>query len=243
MLAALLVAAFTIVARPVGMAGPLGFAVVASAQQSEPARAQRPESAKAQEAAGKETAGESESGSGWGATIAKAFNFAILVAVLVYFLRAPLLGYLNGRIGKVREDLVTAAQTRETAERQLAEIDARLRALPAELEALKQRGAEDITAERARIEQAADTERERLLEHTRREIDMRLRVARRELLELAADRAVRAARDRIERVITPADQARLIDRYAAQLQSVEAVGKAPAADGAAGGAGRQGAPS
>jgi F-type H+-transporting ATPase subunit b len=242
-LAALLVAAFTIVARPVGMAGPLGFAVVASAQQSEPARAQRPESAKAQEAAGKETAGESESGSGWGATIAKAFNFAILVAVLVYFLRAPLLGYLNGRIGKVREDLVTAAQTRETAERQLAEIDARLRALPAELEALKQRGAEDITAERARIEQAADTERERLLEHTRREIDMRLRVARRELLELAADRAVGAARDRIERVITPADQARLIDRYAAQLQSVEAVGKAPAADGAAGGAGRQGAPS
>jgi len=242
-LAALLVAAFTIVARPVGMAGPLGFAVVASAQQSEPARAQRPESAKAQEAAGKETAGESESGSGWGATIAKAFNFAILVAVLVYFLRAPLLRYLNGRIGKVREDLVTAAQTRETAERQLAEIDARLRALPAELEALKQRGAEDITAERARIEQAADTERERLLEHTRREIDMRLRVARRELLELAADRAVGAARDRIERVITPADQARLIDRYAAQLQSVEAVGKAPAADGAAGGAGRQGAPS
>ena len=225
MLAALLVAAFTIVARPVGMAGPLGFSVVASAQQ--------PDSAKAQEPAGKESAGtEPESRSGWGATIAKTVNFALLVAILVYFLRAPLAGYLAGRIGKVREDLVSAAQMRETAERQLAEIAARVKGLPAELEALKQRGAEDLVAERARIERAADAERERLLEHTRREIEMRFRVARRELLELTADRAVGAARESIERAITPADQERLLDRYTAQLQS-----------GAPGGAAAQGVPS
>jgi F-type H+-transporting ATPase subunit b len=224
-LAALLVAAFTIVARPVGMAGPLGFSASLSAQQ--------PESAKAPEPAGKDTAGgEAEANSGWGAAIAKTVNFALLVGILVYFLRAPLMSYLNGRIGKVREDLVTAAQTRETAARQLAEIDARLKALPAELEALKQRGAEDIAAERVRIEQAADAERVRLLEQTRREIEMRFRVARRELLELSAAHVVGAARDRIERVITPADQARLVEQYTSQLQS-----------GATGGAGRQGAPS
>jgi F-type H+-transporting ATPase subunit b len=224
MLAALLVAAFTIVARPVGMAGPLGFSMVASAQQPEPAKAQEP--------AGKASAGtEPESQSGWGAAIAKAVNFGLLVGILVYYLRAPLAGYLTGRIAKVREDLVSAAQTRETAERQLAEIGARLKALPAELEALKRRGAEDIAAERARIERAADAERERLLEHTRREIEMRFRVARRELLELTADRAVAAARDRIERAITPADQERLLDRYTAQLQS------------GAGGAAAQGVPS
>jgi F-type H+-transporting ATPase subunit b len=224
-LAALLVAAFTIVARPVGMAGPLGFSVSLSAQQ--------PESAKAPEPAGKDTAGgEAEANSGWGAAIAKTVNFALLVGILVYYLRGPLMRHLNGRIGKVREDLVTAAQTRETAVRQLAEIDARLRALPAELEALKHRGAEDIAAERVRIEQAADAERARLLEQTRREIEMRFRVARRELLELSAEHVVGAARDRIERVITPADQARLVERYTSQLQS-----------GAAGGAGRQGAPS
>ena len=37
---------------------------------------------------------------------AKAFNFAVLAGVLVYFLRTPLAEYLNGRISKVREDLV-----------------------------------------------------------------------------------------------------------------------------------------
>jgi F-type H+-transporting ATPase subunit b len=188
---------------------------------SRPVLAAQADAPKAQEtAAGTEASGEDhEAGSGWGATIAKTVNFAILVAVLVYFLRTPLLGYLDGRIGKVREDLVAAAQTRETAARQLADIDAKLKALPVEIETLKQRGAEDIVAERARIEEAAEAERQRLLEQTRREIDMRLRVARRELLELTANLAVGIARDRITTTITPADQARLIDRYAAQLKS------------------------
>jgi F0F1-type ATP synthase membrane subunit b/b' len=126
--------------------------------------------------------------------------------------------YLNGRIGKVRDDLLTAAQTRETAVRQLAEIDAKLAALPAEIAALKQRGAEDLVAERARIEQDAQVERQRVLEHTRREIDMRLRVAKRELLELGANLAVNVASERLRASITADDQARLVDRYAGQLQ-------------------------
>lgn len=156
---------------------------------------------------------------GWWPTIWKAANFVILVGVLVYFLRAPLGAYLGGRIAKVREDLVTAAQTRETAVRQLADIDAKLAALPAELEALKQRGAEDLVAERARIEEDAQHERQRLLEQTRREIDMRLRVAKRELLEVAAGLAVNVASERIRASITADDQARLVDRYASQLQA------------------------
>ena len=61
-----------------------------------------------------------------------------------------------------------------------------MQALPAELEALKRQGAEDVKAEQARIAQAAADERTRLLEQTRREIDMRLRIARRELTEHAA---------------------------------------------------------
>lgn len=154
----------------------------------------------------------------WAPVIAKAVNFSILVGVLVYFLRTPLMGHLHGRIGKVREDLLAAAQTRGAAVRQLAEIDAKLTALPAEIEALKKRGAEDLVAERARIEQDAQAERRRVLEHTRREIEMRLRVAKRELLELAAGLAVNVASERIRTSITAEDQGRLVDRYASQLQ-------------------------
>ena len=105
--------------------------------------------------------------------------------------------------------------------RQLAEIDAKLAALPAELAALKKRGAEDVVAERARIEQDALVERQRVLEHTRREIDMRLRVAKRELLGARRELAVNVASERIRTSITPDDQARLVDRYAAQLPDRE----------------------
>ncbi len=223
MLAAALVAALAGAARTSGVGGSLGLSAIVAAAQTEPAKPQ--ESPAAKEAAGE----EHEAPGGWGATIAKTVNFALLVGILVYFLRAPLSTYLAGRISKVREDLVSAAQTRETAARQLAEIDARLKALPLELDALKQRGADDIAAERKRIEEAAEAERQRILEHARREIEMRLRVARRELLELTADRAVGIARDRIARSITPEDQSRLVDRYATQLQADANRGSGPGA--------------
>ena len=94
----------------------------------------------------------------------------------------------------IRQDLVTASELRATASAQLAEIDRKLKALPAELEALQAQGAEDVKAEQARIAQAAAAERERLIAQTRREIETRLRMARRQLTEHAAALAVRDRR-------------------------------------------------
>lgn len=153
--------------------------------------------------------------------IAKLFNFAILVGALVYFLKEPIAGYLAGRSAQIRQDLVTAAETRKAATAQLEEIHQKLAALPAELAALETRGEEDVRAEKARIAQAAAVERQRLIEQTRREIGMRLRMARRELTEHAAALAVSVAHDRIARTITPEDQLRLVDRYSAQLPEAQ----------------------
>jgi F-type H+-transporting ATPase subunit b len=163
---------------------------------------------------GQETAEHSE---GILPLIAKLFNFAVLAGVLYYFLRAPIAAYLAARDTQIRQDLVTAKEVRATATNELARIAEKLKALPAELEALRKQGEEDVLAERARIARAAAVERERLLEHTRREIQMQLRVARRELVEHAAQLAVDVARARIVGTITPEDQLRLVDRYASQL--------------------------
>jgi F0F1-type ATP synthase membrane subunit b/b' len=159
-----------------------------------------------------------EGGEGIMSTVFRLTNFAILVGTLVYFLRSPIAAYLASRGSQIRQELVTAADMRTTATAQLAEIDRKLHALPAELESLQHQGAEDVKAEQARIAQAAADERTRLLEHTRREIDMRLRIARRELTEHAAFLAVGVAEQRIRRSITPEDQLRLLDRYASQLK-------------------------
>jgi F-type H+-transporting ATPase subunit b len=157
-------------------------------------------------------------GGGLGEMIARLLNFAILVGVLAYFLKSPIAGYLASRSGQIRQDLVMAAEMKATATAQLAEIEKKMQALPGELDALKAQGAEDVRAEKARIASAAAAERERLIEQTRREIAMRLRIARRELTEHVAQLAVNIAERRIRRTITPDDQLRLLDRYTAQLK-------------------------
>ena len=150
-------------------------------------------------------------------TIAKLLNFAVLVGVLVYFLKTPLAGYLSRaarRFGRISSPRRRCGAPRP----QLEAIQQQIAALPAELAALKARGEEDVRAEQVRIAEAAQGERERLLDQTRREIEMRLRLARRELTEYAAELAVSVAQERIKRTITPEDQLRLVDRYTTQLK-------------------------
>src|SRR5690606_27052605 len=108
----------------------------------------------------------------WAGLFWPTVNFAILFGGLWYFLRTPMRNYLAGRHETIRRELVEASKVRSAAEAQLAEIDRKLAALPGEIEALRRRGAEEIASEEARIAAQAAAERERLLEQTRREIDL-----------------------------------------------------------------------
>jgi F-type H+-transporting ATPase subunit b len=148
---------------------------------------------------------------------ARIANFFILAGALYYFLRKPFGDHFASRGQQVRADLVSAKETSAAAAAQLAEIDKKLQALPGEIEALKTRGKQEIAAEEARIRQAAESERHRLIEQTRREVDLQVRLARRELTEHAADLAVSFATQQIKQTITPDDQARLVDRYVTQM--------------------------
>jgi F0F1-type ATP synthase membrane subunit b/b' len=159
--------------------------------------------------------GHSESPWGW---VARLFNFAILIAGLVYLLRSPLLAHLDQRGVDVRSALTRAAGLRAEAGSQVAQIDARMKALPAEIEALKRRGAEEIAAEEARIRALAESERQRLLDQARRGIETELRVAERDLKKRAGELAVALATERVKRTIGEQDQARLVDRYVAQMR-------------------------
>jgi F0F1-type ATP synthase membrane subunit b/b' len=160
-----------------------------------------------------DTHAEEEHHSVWEGLLWPTANFLVLFGGLYYFLATPIANYLAGRHTNIRKELVEAASINAAAEAQLAELDRKLQALPGEIEALRQRGAEEIAAEEARIAALAAAERERLLEQTRREIDLQLRLAKRELVEHTADLAVQLAGTRIAQQMTPADQDRIVDRY------------------------------
>jgi F-type H+-transporting ATPase subunit b len=155
----------------------------------------------------------------WAPTIAKIINFSVLAAAVWYFGRSPIADYLSGRAAGIKKDLVDAKTLRATAEQQLAGVKDRLAKLPGELAALKTQGEQELAAEKVRLAEATVTERQRLIEQTRREIDLQSRLARRALVEHGVDLSMSLAKARIEKNMTAEDQARLVDRYAAGVRS------------------------
>jgi F0F1-type ATP synthase membrane subunit b/b' len=145
-------------------------------------------------------------------------NFVVLAGGLYYFLRTPFGDYLSGRSTQIRKDLVEAGELTRSATAQLAEVDRKLHALPGEIESLKKRSIEEMAAEDERIASAAAADRARLLTQTRREIEVRLQTAQRELSEHAASLAIELARKRLATEITSVDHARLVDRYVQQVK-------------------------
>ena len=190
--------------------------------QSEPAARQGHVDAPANADASQEHADEDHGG--FSALLWPTANFVVLIGALWWFLRAPLGTYLADRHQSIRKDLVDAAAVKTAAAAQLAEIDRKLQALPGELEALKRRGAEEIAAEEQRIAALAAAERDRLLEQTRREIDLQVRLAKRALVDHAANLSVQLAGERIQKTITPADQERLVDRYLRDVKDPPPIG-------------------
>jgi F0F1-type ATP synthase membrane subunit b/b' len=158
-------------------------------------------------------------GSEWVGLLAKIVNFAVLVGLLTYLLRNLIVTYLRARGESIRKDLTDAAALRQSADGQLAQVRARLAAMPAELDALRRLGQDELAGERVRMKTATEQERARLLERTQRDIDMQFRQARRQLFEHLAELSMTRTRARLERDITPDDQARLVDRYMTQVHS------------------------
>ena len=156
---------------------------------------------------------------GWAPTIAKIINFAILAAIIVYYGRGPIGEYLRTRSTTIRKDLVDSKTLRANAEQQLAGVRQRLSVLPGELAEMKRRGEEELAAEKVRLAEATAHERQRLVDQMRREIELQSRLARRELVQHSVELSMGIARARIEKDITPADQARLIDRYASGVRA------------------------
>jgi F-type H+-transporting ATPase subunit b len=211
--------------RPLAFVGLAGWLLLAGAMplvaaaQGGPIAPPSSEAGQERAAAAEKSEPKEEGGRGIVDDIARVVNFAILAGTLVYLLKSPVRQYLADRSAQIRADLVNAAEMKQTAAAQIAEIDRKMKALPAELEALRAQGAEEVAAEEERIRRAAAAERDRLLEQARREIDLQVKVAERDLVSHAADLAVGVAADRIRKNITDDDQQRLVDRYVQQLHA------------------------
>jgi F-type H+-transporting ATPase subunit b len=142
-------------------------------------------------------------------------NFIIFVAVLVYFLRGPLVEYFRARTARLREGLEAGAR----AAREAAELRA---TLARDIEALPQVRARLVADMRA----AAEVERENLIAFGRRAAERirsdarllaehELAAAREELRSELVEESVREATALLRDAIRPEDQERFVREFVA----------------------------
>ena len=145
-------------------------------------------------------------------------NFALLIAVIFFVARKPVMAYLAERRTQIKNDLDKAAELLSVAEARQTEISARLRDLEAQLEEIaelsKQRAEEESERILAKARATAERIQSDALEATAQEL---LR-AQRELRAEAAGLAVELAGEILKEQVVDADRQRLLDEFITRVE-------------------------
>lgn len=143
----------------------------------------------------------------------RVLNFALVVALLVYFLRKPMKKGLAGRTEEIEKALAEAKKAKEEAEAKFAEYDRKLTEATdeiAEISAAIQREGEQ---EKQKIIANAKEMAIKIEKDAEKAAELEVAKARQELQQQAAELAVSLAEDLLQKNFTKDDDARLIDEY------------------------------
>lgn len=146
-------------------------------------------------------------------TIAPYINFAILVGILVYFLKKPLGEFLAQKRDAIGKMLKDSEQERDVAMARLKELQARLQSLESDIDLIKKNAEREALAERERLLEEARDEARRILEAAEKEVSNRFKLAVRDLKLFAAGEAVAKAEGIIKEKLDPENHEKLIDTY------------------------------
>jgi len=145
------------------------------------------------------------------------FNFAIIVVILVVFLRKPLKAMLGNRRLALQQRIQEAERARDEAQRQLSEYEEKTRRLEEELEAIRQESLREVEAEVQRLTQEGEEMVARIREQARSRISQEVEKARLALKQEAAALALDMAERLLRQEIKPEDQRRLVSECIDQV--------------------------
>lgn len=167
-----------------------------------------------------ESAAGHPAGIPWGDIVKQLVNFAILVGVLVYFLRKPLSSFLKERSEMMRKSIEDASRAREEAAAKLSVIETRMAGLAGEIADLNRKMDAEAEEESLRIREAAQSEIERVRIQAQFAADQEVKKAKDELRREAAALATAAAEEIVRKAMTPGDQERLVRENLEKIREV-----------------------
>lgn len=158
---------------------------------------------------------------GGGGMFWQVLNVALLIGVIVYFARKPVLSYLAGRRDTIASDLESSARLLAEAESTLAAWSAKVADIDREAAEIRDQTRHAAEAERDRIVADAKQTAERIRRSAGAVIDRELQQARVALRREAADLAVELAGKLLEEQVTDADRTRLVDEFIGRVEQGE----------------------
>ena len=156
----------------------------------------------------------------WGDIIKQAINLAILVGVLVYFLRKPLSSFLKERSELIRKSIDDAAAARAEAMGKLEAMDARMATLSEEIAKLNAQVESKTALEVKALRDAAEAEIGRIRAQAEFSGEQELKKARTELRQEASLLAAEAAESIVRKSLSPQDQERLVQENIDKIERI-----------------------
>jgi len=137
-------------------------------------------------------------------------DLAIFVTAGIMVLRKPLANALAARREAIRTEIAKAEKERAQAAEQLAEAQALLAHVNADVEVARKQALEEVAQERQRQTEAAESEIARLKTQAEREIELARKAARRSLEQFLATRSLQLAKQSVVSQLRPEDDDRFI---------------------------------
>jgi F-type H+-transporting ATPase subunit b len=145
-------------------------------------------------------------------------NTLLLLAVLIYFARKPVLTYLAGRRDTIAKNLDGAAQLLAEASLRLAEWNQKAASLDQEVAAIRDATRRAAEAERDRILADARVTADRIRQSASAVAERELQQARESLRGEAADLAVELAAKILREQVNDSDRTRLVDEFIERIE-------------------------
>jgi F-type H+-transporting ATPase subunit b len=143
----------------------------------------------------------------------RVINTLALIAVLVYFLKKPLVTFFSERTAQIQKDLDDAREQRERAEQLIGEYQQKLAGMEKELEKMRAELRKTADAESAKVVANAEKVAVAMIESAKLTAEQEVRKAKIALKNEAVTLAVELAEALVQEKINEDDRQRIVEDY------------------------------
>ncbi len=152
--------------------------------------------------------------------IFKFFNFAVLVAALIYFVGKPLKNFLANRHKTIKDKIEETQKALSEAEELRSRYQERLAKLDGEIEAFKKQVLQDAEEEKNKIIEEAQRFSVKIREQAQLTAQQEQKAIARRIREEIARLTVEEAEKLVKEKITKADHEKMVDDFIVKLRSL-----------------------